>query len=80
MLSLFKSFEKMFEVQFDSFNGNIKYYKKVTTFKGTEEKQPTVEELKNQLQEAIKEEKFELAIKLRDQIKKKRGLKIPLFI
>lgn len=49
--------------------GNISYYKKVTTYKPQEEKQPTLEELQSNLDEAVKEQKFELAIKLRDKIK-----------
>lgn len=54
--------------------GNVSFYKKVTKYKPKEQKTPTVEELKAQLQEAIKEEKFEKAIKLRDEINKmKKG-------
>lgn len=57
-------------------DGNIKYYKKVTTFKSKETKKPTLEDLKNQLNEAVKEQKYETAIKLRDtinQMEKEKG-------
>ena len=49
--------------------GNVSYYKKVTKSKKKEKQEPSLEELKNHLETAVKEQQFEKAIKLRDTIK-----------
>lgn len=53
-------------------DGKVKYFKKVIDYT-PKKKEISVDDLKLQLDEAIKTEKFEEAIKLRDQIKKLKG-------
>jgi len=58
--------------KWSSSTGNVTFYKKVIKFKPKETKEPSIEDLKNLLNKAIEEERFEDAIKLRDQIKNKK--------
>jgi excinuclease UvrABC helicase subunit UvrB len=79
MNDIFKMFDEMFE-QFNSTNGEWKTQTKVSddgTYRitsyyygnGSEEKSET-RSLQKQLEDAIENEDFEKAVKLRDQIKK----------
>lgn len=54
-------------------NGKYSYYKKVTKYQPKQEtkKEPTLLELKQKLEDVLKEQKYEEAIKLRDAIKEK---------